>query len=738
MSKEKIGLIGIIIIMLLSSIFVMPSETMPTWITLLITSAFTTVYVIYKKIKKEKNVIIKSKLDIAILIFMLSPLIPLIFNTTVSFSETIIAILRYWTIYGVYILARNLITEDKEKKIIINALIIISVIPIILGYDMFFKINLFQPILSFFNISAFHEYRMISVFDYANTYAIYLSVMTFLAIAMFLNTEEKKLKILYGIYILIASITIILTQSKATIALLGILILIFILKKLKDKEIPKKYIIIGVSLIIAFFIYFCVGLNFSKPVVVKGNQEEWIRGIEPNTKYVIEFDVNAETNTQEECFEIQIDEANQYNITEIKGKVTFGTCNDTKKIEFTTGDSVDHLALYMKNMSEQEFTINACRINGEKYTIKYLMLPNGLVRMFTTFNFKNSSVWQRFDYWGDGFKIIKDNWLFGAGGNAWNLLYGKVQDYQYYSANVHSNILDIWMSFGIISLIAFISILVLILKNVKDIIKNRSDIKVYRMQVAMLISILIIFLHSCMDMDFSFITIGILFYLLVALSSSKDKELKTKKIEIIDYIIVIAFAVITTINILGLTSDLLKESNPKLSSKLSPWNEQYMYNDIVGTQNPNEYDKENMQKMINYMKKEPYSQQQQWITTYLASNISRGLEQEGYEANVEGIDFWIDFWRNNKIESKYDSNMIIQKINNELEILMAMNNLENITEETKKQMLEIIEIVEKDYKEYENNILEYTKHKDTKEESEKNHQKYTELYNKILKIKEKI
>ena len=318
------------------------------------------------------------------------------------------------------------------------------------------------------------------------------------------------------------------------------------------------------------------------------------------------------------------------------------------------------------------------------------------------------------------------------------MLYGKVQDYQYYSANVHSNILDIWMSFGIISLIAFISILVLILKNVKDIIKNRSDIKVYRMQVAMLISILIIFLHSCMDMDFSFITIGILFYLLVALSSSKDKELKTKKIEIIDYIIVIAFAVITTINILGLTSDLLKESNPKLSSKLSPWNEQYMYNDIVGTQNPNEYDKENMQKMINYMKKEPYSQQQQWITTYLASNISRGLEQEGYEANVEGIDFWIDFWRNNKIESKYDSNMIIQKINNELEILMAMNNLENITEETKKQMLKIIEIVEKDYKEYENNILEYTKHKDTKEESEKNHQKYTELYNKILKIKEKI
>ena len=147
MSKEKIGLIGIIIIMLLSSIFVMPSETMPTWITLLITSAFTTVYVIYKKIKKEKNVIIKSKLDIAILIFMLSPLIPLIFNTAVSFSETIIAILRYWTIYGVYILARNLITEDKEKKIIINALIIISVIPIILGYDMFFKINLFLYIL---------------------------------------------------------------------------------------------------------------------------------------------------------------------------------------------------------------------------------------------------------------------------------------------------------------------------------------------------------------------------------------------------------------------------------------------------------------------------------------------------------------------------------------------------------------------------------------------------------------
>ena len=55
MSKEKIGLIGIIIIMLLSSIFVMPSETMPTWITLLITSAFTTVFT------KQKNGRIKEK-----------------------------------------------------------------------------------------------------------------------------------------------------------------------------------------------------------------------------------------------------------------------------------------------------------------------------------------------------------------------------------------------------------------------------------------------------------------------------------------------------------------------------------------------------------------------------------------------------------------------------------------------------------------------------------------------------
>lgn len=67
------------------------------------------IYAIIRIVKKEPIKIIQNKLDIAILILIISTTIPLIFNTYVSLSETLQVILQYIYIYiyVVYTLKRN-------------------------------------------------------------------------------------------------------------------------------------------------------------------------------------------------------------------------------------------------------------------------------------------------------------------------------------------------------------------------------------------------------------------------------------------------------------------------------------------------------------------------------------------------------------------------------------------------------------------------------------------------------
>ena len=73
---------------------------------------------------------------------------------------------------------------------------------------------------------------------------------------MYKTEKKKKLKYLYLAYILICSITILLTQSKGVIAISGLVIFIYVIIGIKNKKISKKWIIAGICTIIVFIIYF--------------------------------------------------------------------------------------------------------------------------------------------------------------------------------------------------------------------------------------------------------------------------------------------------------------------------------------------------------------------------------------------------------------------------------------------------------------------------------------------------
>lgn len=733
---DKIGFAIILITIILLNIFIGSNIKQPIWIIQTIVSIFSLLYLIIKKVQKEPNIIIKGKIDIAVLLFMLSTMIPLLLGKQVSLEGTINFILKYWSVYGFYILVRNIVTDYKQVKTIINTLIISSIIPIIFGYDKILGFNVFEPFLDFINAVKIEDVRMISTFGYANTYAAYLGLTTSLAIAQFLNNKSKKFKILYGIYILISSITILLTQSKFVLALIAFIIFLFIIKGIKDKKITKKWIIAGIIAIIAFFIYFFVAIQISKPLEITEDEHTCvIRGIESNTKYKFEFNIDAVTDKTYNVFEINIVEVTRYFSEKTIGTLSFAEFSGNKTINIETDEQIDHIEIRIKNQLNQKITINDFKINDERYILEYKIIPEEVVRVFTTFNFKNSSVWQRTDYWRDGAEIIKDHWLFGAGGNTWRTLYGQKQDYLYYAKEVHCYILEVWMSFGLLGIISYIFIIAIFIQNGYELLKNNKDNKeIYRNISAIIIGISIIIIHSLMDFDMSYLIIEMIFYMILAIISKDDKNIQ-KNTKILEIIIIFVFAIISVGNILGFTAQILEDETGITSNKIAPWISRYQYNRIVYIENNKIQDDNKIKYIKQYIQNEPY-QYQNVMYEIMCNQIIKDINEDNLEQEIKSIKYLINIWKTVSKERTYE----VEPIQKRGEILLDFaENLIDVNEDLQNEELqnlikEILELIQTEYEENVDAILDYRRNHFTETMVKFKYEYYTDTYNEATEL----
>lgn len=731
---DRIGFAIILLTIILLNIFIGSNIKQPIWLIQTIVSIFTLIYLIVKKVQKEQKLIIKGK--IAVLLFMLSIMIPLILKKYVSLEGTINFILKYWSVYGFYILVRNILTDNKKIKIIINTLIISSLIPIIFGYDKILGFNVFEPFLDFINAVKIEDVRMISTFGYANTYAAYLGLTTSLTIAQFINTKTKKIKTLYGIYILVSSITILLTQSKFVLALIAFIIFLFIVKGIKDKKITKKWIIAGIIAIIAFFIYFFIAIQISKPLEITEDEHTCvIRGIESNTKYKFEFNIDAKTDKTYNVFKINIVEVTRYFSEKTIGTLSFAEFSGNKTINIETNDQIDHIEIRIENQLNQKITINDFKINDEKYILEYKIIPEEVVRVFTTFNFKNSSVWQRVDYWRDGAEIIKDHWLFGAGGNTWRTLYGQKQDYLYYAKEAHCYILEVWMSFGLLGILSYIFIIAIFIQNGYELLKNnRDDKETYRNLFAIIIGTSIIIIHSLMDFDMSYLIVEMMFYMILAIISKDDKNIQ-KNTKILEIIIIFVFAIISIGNILGFTAQILEDETGITSNKIAPWISRYQYNRIVYIENNKIQDDNKIKYIKQYIQNEPY-QYQNIMYEIMCNQIIKDINKDNIEQEIDDIKYLINIWKTIPKERTYE----VEPIQKRGEIMLDFaRNLINVNEDLQNDELqnlikEILELIQTEYEENIDAILDYRRNHFTETMVKFKYEYYTDTYNNATEL----
>lgn len=523
-----------------------------------------------------------NMLDICVIILCLSPWIPIILNTAVNLEDSTNYAIRYLTVFIIYVLLKILIIQDKKYiKYIINLTIGIGLLSSFFGIQNLLNEEISKLLYKIGVPLMMNEgRRMIGNIGYANTFALsvfiplvfstekhirkgnyFFTAINLLFVSCILLSDSKAMYMILGLWVIVYSV--LLRNKKdiikflAHIQIVGMLAIVYAkiftyfyerkmnievwislavfmgiavaLNKiiniyLERKNIKlTKYIIVACLIIVIFF---AIGLNAGVPLCVFENQNqekyvEYLIPIEPNQKYVFDFETISKS-LEEDIYLIQIIEEKR-NLLRIENHIIeFGTFSGNKNITINTNEKTNHIRLRFISKyphKQQGLKINSFKINGEEYILNYLYLPNKIVNLLSNFSGKSLSVTDRMTYYKDAFKLIEMNPWTGIGGKGWVHEYEKVKSETYFSREVHSFPIQIWLEFGIIAILSYAFINLFVLKYSFANIKN---LKMVYMSLGAIV------LHSVIDFDLSFFNMFLYMFIFLSIISSEKIIIKKK------------------------------------------------------------------------------------------------------------------------------------------------------------------------------------------------------------------
>ena len=350
-----------------------------------------------------------------------------------------------------------------------------------------------------------------------------------------------------------------------------------IIKKIKI----KYYIIIAVIFLLLIILIWNVGLKITEPLVLfndvntKEEPTQDITNITPNTSYKFEFDISSKTAYKtDNIYTIQISERNRYDDILITHEIKSGTFEGTKDVEFTTTPYTYKILLKFETenrVAQRGLIINSLKINNQIKPLKYKFLPTKLVDKIQDINLKTISVTERFEYMKDACKLISKYGILGIGADGWKDRQTEVQDYWNFANEPHSYILEIFCEFGIVGFIAIICIIIKILYKFIQIIKNKQ----YNVsQISIILAVLVLFMHSCIDFELSFMYMLIILFTLIAMIEIENKDYKY-----IDIFMKIFIIILISISIYFNTKICIYTY---IKDEENPYSVEYAYNNKSG------------------------------------------------------------------------------------------------------------------------------------------------------------
>lgn len=237
---DKIFASSIVIILIVSLLLTRQSENITN--IQIATLIISLLYIIIRIMQKEPIKYITNKLDILVLLFIVTPFVPIIAKTYVNLGMSVSIALNYITLYFWYILIREFVNRKviniKNTSIFIT---ILTTFIVLIGIENL-TTNQIMPFLGMDNIIN-GEDRLVSFFGNPNILAIYLCFSFFIVLQAGLNSEKIKEKVFYNINNTICLIGIILTFSKAIFILMPIISVVYMFvtrNKKKNIEILQN------------------------------------------------------------------------------------------------------------------------------------------------------------------------------------------------------------------------------------------------------------------------------------------------------------------------------------------------------------------------------------------------------------------------------------------------------------------------------------------------------------------
>lgn len=156
----------------------------------------------------------------------------------------------------------------------------------------------------------------------------------------------------------------------------------------------------------------------------------------------------------------------------------------------------------------------------------YHSLPSDFQERVSSISLQANTAKERFIFVEDAFRIVEESPIIGHGGGGWKTLYKTYQQGPYLSNKIHNGYMEWLVDTGWIGLSAFVFVFGYYLYSiVSRILKDREN----TIQIAVVTGLVIVFVHSFIDFNFSYGTVWFVVFWLFTMGLSLDDLTKRKE-----------------------------------------------------------------------------------------------------------------------------------------------------------------------------------------------------------------
>ncbi len=151
------------------------------------------------------------------------------------------------------------------------------------------------------------------------------------------------------------------------------------------------------------------------------------------------------------------------------------------------------------------------------------VMPASIANRLSNISLSDLSVVERFYFYRDAFEVVKDYPVLGVGGGGWNSAYTGYQSLLYYTTEVHSHPLQVWVETGTLGFLFYVLIWIGLGITLSRVMRKVESPEYRAAAWVSGIAALTVSMHSAIDFSLSLGAVAILMWALIGLTRGIER-----------------------------------------------------------------------------------------------------------------------------------------------------------------------------------------------------------------------